>query len=52
MYSEYLCETMPLLISGDASWIKEHNQKQLERSASYYERHGDTKRAEEMNKYF
>lgn len=47
MYSE-LFEAIPLLISGNASWIKEHNRKQLAMSANYYERKGDKERAQEI----
>lgn len=56
MYNEFICEVVPLLISGNDNWIKEHNREQLARSANYYELHGDKERAkeirEQMLKYF
>lgn len=50
MYDEFICEAIPLLISGNDSWVREHNKEQLARSADYWERHGDIERAEEIRK--
>lgn len=44
MYDEFTCEAIPILIRGE----EEHNRQQLARCASYYELHGDTKKAEEI----
>lgn len=46
MYDEFICEAIPLLIGGYE--FREHNKKQLARSASYYELHGDIEKAEEI----
>ena len=55
MYQEWL-DAVPLLISGNASWIKEHNKGQLMRYINYCESHNQYKEAEEtrkqMRKYY
>lgn len=44
MYNEFICETIPILISNE----KEHNRQQLAKCAKYYELKGNTKKAEEI----
>lgn len=46
MYDEFICEAIPLLISGYE--FRDYNRGQLARSADYWERQGDIKRAEEI----
>lgn len=56
MYDEAICEGIPLLLSGNASYIKEHNRQELGRCASYYELRGDKEIAkqyrEAMNRFY
>ena len=56
MYDEFICKTIPLLLSGNASYIKEHNKREFAKCANYYESQGNEKLAEEyreqIRKYY